>query len=130
MKTIREWLSELPEPYKGQALANATDAGTIDETDYYSLSDALTSAFDWTKGPTEHGYDYWETIAKSEGNILPYAGQTEPPNNALSALHAIAGKEGFSVEEIMSVEHKYGDVWAYWLKDVPHEMIVNLSNDK
>jgi len=130
MKTIREWLEDLPEPYRGQALANAKDAGTIEESGYYSLSVALISAFDWEDSSAGDGYAYWEVIAKSEGKVLPYAGQTEAPTNALSALHAIALKEGFPVEEITAVQPLMNDNWRYALAGIDKEFIINLKIDK
>lgn len=125
MKSIREWLELLPEPYKGQALTNSGGKESLD-LEENTLFDALASAFIWNE--SAEGEEYWRTLA--EDKVLPYAGQTEPPTNALSALHAIALKEGFAVEEIMSVTNKYGHVWGYWLKGVPHELVINLSTDK
>lgn len=129
MKTIREWLELLPEPYKGQALENADSPDTL----YLvtgDVAEAISAAFVWEHTP--EGYAYWAELNDKiyyKELVFPIV-PTMSPTNALSALHAIAAKEGFPVEEIMSVTKKYGHVWGYWLKDVPHEMIVNLSNDK
>lgn len=58
MKTMREHLEGLPEPYRSQALANMElmapeDAGKA----YPSLIVALNYAFWWSS--SSEGYDYW-----------------------------------------------------------------------
>lgn len=63
MKTIREWLEELPEPYRSQALENAMkyNPTDIDKTPIYqTLTCALRESFIW--GQTEQGYKYWSDI--------------------------------------------------------------------
>lgn len=57
-KTIQEWLEELPEPHRAQAIDNYKEqrGGKIDTyTDAITL--ALTGAFAW--GKTPEGFDYW-----------------------------------------------------------------------
>lgn len=129
MKTIREWLELLPEPYEGQALTNSVGKESLD-LEENTLFDALVSAFIWNE--SAEGEEYWRTLA--EDKVLPYAGQTEPPTHALSALHAIALKEGFAVEEIESVERwrESGDDadWKYRILGDSEWQIINLSNDK
>lgn len=61
-KTIREWLDELPEPYKTQAIENwkNRDVRIWDHEPnikFDSLMDAISDAFEW--GNTEQGYAYW-----------------------------------------------------------------------
>lgn len=63
-KTIKQWLNELEEPYRTQALENAEDYGGINNT-ATSLDDALLAGFLWDK--TEQGWDYWEEVRQ---NIL------------------------------------------------------------
>lgn len=58
MKTIREWLNELPEPYRTQALNNTTKYNLDKEKK--SLSDALLGAFFWFDSP-EH-FSYWGNL--------------------------------------------------------------------
>lgn len=55
-KTIKEWLEELPEPYRTQALKNTK------KLDYVtgSLERALNCAFDWDS--SKEGYNYWGRI--------------------------------------------------------------------
>lgn len=58
MKTIKEWLETLPEPYRTEAIENATNEGSIRfRTKHKSLSEALGSAFTWYF--TLQGHDYW-----------------------------------------------------------------------
>lgn len=64
MKTIREWLEELPEPYRTQAIENYNNQECnfnlrfgLKEQEHNSLKDALFSAFAW--GHTEQGYEHW-----------------------------------------------------------------------
>src|ERR1041385_1819313 len=107
-KTIKEWLSELPEPYKGKALAHAKLADTLDDSGYNSVQIALFCAFDWTDTPEDEGYHYWKKI---HANPLPRI------TSALQAIHAIALKKGFPAEEILSVWMLGNNQWNYELKD-------------
>lgn len=58
MKTIKEYLNELPEPYKTQALKNIESI----KTDCFaiSLEDAILGAFLWDFSP--EGHDYWQDL--------------------------------------------------------------------
>lgn len=58
MKTIRDWLEELPEPYKTQAIDNAPENNLKCQDD--SLHEALAGAFFWSY--TKEGYDYWDNL--------------------------------------------------------------------
>lgn len=60
-KPIKEWLQDLPEPARSQALHNMwwEDADTLQE----SLTAALYQAFNWSKSP--EGYSYWLFITNS-----------------------------------------------------------------
>ena len=55
MKTIKEWLEELPEPYRTQAINNTSEQNSLKLKS--SLSDAIYSAFAWSKTP--EGLQYW-----------------------------------------------------------------------
>ena len=57
MKKIKEWLSEINEPYKSQALNNLTNESIIK---HESFSSALQCAFIWKD--SKEGYDYWKRI--------------------------------------------------------------------
>lgn len=61
-KTIEEWLNELEEPYRTQAIENTKRlAGTerlYEPAD--NITDALMSAFIWETSP--EGYEYWSDL--------------------------------------------------------------------
>lgn len=54
-KTIYEWLQDLPQPYKREAVTNLTldNAERLEN----NLPNALLKAFDWEKSP--QGFEYW-----------------------------------------------------------------------
>jgi hypothetical protein len=56
MKTIREWLEELPEPHRTQAINNAEKYDMIDIS-VDSLIDAIGQGFIWRESP--EGGNYW-----------------------------------------------------------------------
>jgi hypothetical protein len=121
-KTIRQWLEELPESYRTQALAalekqRGDDPGGTSQID---IGGAIASAFDWSN--SEEGHDFWQNLSDI------YIGVGFPPTNALSTLHAIALKKGFAVEDIMSVAlaDKENNQWSYSIKDVEEMFFINL----
>lgn len=64
MKTIKEWLNELPEPIRGKAFNNVPECGTVVwEIPATSMYDAIVGAFIWKDTP--QGYDYWTLMAES-----------------------------------------------------------------
>ena len=102
MKTIREWLESLPEPYRSQALENMDNYRRPYAPEAHSshgnLEEALMAAFLWYDTP--QGREYWENVSQDRSLI-----RIASPTNALSAIHAIALKKGFAAEEIDGVEH-------------------------
>jgi len=63
-KTALEWFSELPEPYKSQAIQNLKEQSDFSEVisnrsgatfDY--MSDAITGVMQWSVTP--QGHEYW-----------------------------------------------------------------------
>ena len=58
MKTVKEWLFDLNEPYKSQSFLNAPP-NTLN-TPVASMSEALRMAFWWAC--TEQGYEYWSKL--------------------------------------------------------------------
>lgn len=64
MKTIKQWLEELPEPYRTQALEN------YENNKVQSLSFALINAFEWYDTP--EGIEYWADLNKKicENNLV------------------------------------------------------------
>lgn len=66
-KTIEQWLQELPEPARAQALANMWWEDK--DCRYTNLPEALAQAFNWSK--TREKYKYWHNIhAALIGNDL------------------------------------------------------------
>ena len=65
MKTIREWLEELPEPYRTQAIYNVIhDDDPVDlDSEFFTdnVAEVICSTFVWSG--TEQGIDYWSDIA-------------------------------------------------------------------
>jgi len=121
MKTIKEWLEQLPEPYRKQALQNLDPAET--HTLREDMSSALDIAFLWK--PSPEGWRYWEELAHE------YANKPKPVTNALSAIHAISLKLGFPAEYIVAVKPWTNaplDKWEYQLKDNLEWIFINLSN--
>ena len=68
MKTIRQWLEELPDPYRTQALENIRVKEVLDLPEL-SFSVALRSAFTWDATP--QGYDYWSAVLANPPKKLP-----------------------------------------------------------
>ena len=63
MKTIREWLSELPEPYRSQALENVDEKFIeygYNKNRCKSISTAILYAFDWSL--SKQGHKYWDLL--------------------------------------------------------------------
>lgn len=60
-KTIKQWLSELPEPYREQALKYSA----LEKTENLmlpSMTEALRYAFTW--GQTVQGTEYWAELKR------------------------------------------------------------------
>lgn len=57
-KTVREWLEELPEPYRSQALENIANPDCQPDPDFKCEQDtSVSAAFVW--GRTPQGHHYW-----------------------------------------------------------------------
>ena len=67
MKTIREHLESLPEPYRTQALENMRPEKALVFPSMNCRGEALTLAFDWERSP--EGYLYWEERYEHELEI-------------------------------------------------------------
>ncbi|MFA5934935.1 MAG: hypothetical protein WC827_03570 [Candidatus Paceibacterota bacterium] len=64
MKTIKDWLQELPEGTKEKALLNYSTENQEKETDnYYLMSEVLFCAFVWQDTP--EGHAFWEQLYHS-----------------------------------------------------------------
>lgn len=60
MKTIREHLNELPEPYRTEALENYNGSS---KKKHKEVQVALALAFVWMD--TKQGYNYWNDFTES-----------------------------------------------------------------
>lgn len=58
MKTIEQWLTELPDECRDKALKNMDAFDAKYQVD--SLDAAVLSAFDWEQSP--EGHNYWSAI--------------------------------------------------------------------
>lgn len=61
LKTVRQWLEELPEPHKPKALDNLNECADFKEC--ACIQGALMHAFIWRESP--EGLDYWSDVYKS-----------------------------------------------------------------
>lgn len=73
-KTVKEWLGELPEPYKARALANLHRPGANKHAATMlrdCIPAALGVAFMWNVSP--EGYDFWLAVHNhfAQGDPLP-----------------------------------------------------------
>lgn len=71
MKTAKEWLETLPEPYRSQALENLNVVRCYPQPDYECIdkSSAIENGFSWRL--TIEGYDYWlNAFNKAENGEL------------------------------------------------------------
>lgn len=56
MKTIKEWIEELPEPYRTRSIENTEDELLLERVE--SLKRAVKCAFVWRN--STQGHQYWE----------------------------------------------------------------------
>lgn len=61
MKTVKQWLEELDEPYRTQALENLNERTGNGKAE--SQAEALLGAFNW--GDTLQGHKYWIKLRKN-----------------------------------------------------------------
>lgn len=61
MKTIKNWLEELPTGIREKALFNySTEAPEKEEDNYIVMSEALSAAFVWMGTPEKH--NFWQAL--------------------------------------------------------------------
>lgn len=60
MKTTKQWLESLPEPYRSEALNNADPRVLVKESTDSLLSEALISSFTWST--SSQGFNYWKKL--------------------------------------------------------------------
>lgn len=61
MKTVKQWLEELPEEYREKALKNAYPE--MLNYQFESQEQALPNSFGWSYSP--EGFDYWNNLYES-----------------------------------------------------------------
>ena len=68
-KTIKEWLSELPDGYRERALANIDERWA--EKDENCMAEALYSTFNWSH--INEGFAFWSAVKShySDNKPLP-----------------------------------------------------------
>lgn len=92
MKTIKEWLNELPEPYRSEALANVDPTYIDYKEETGSLAEALFHAFSWDA--SAQGHDYWQILCTEAG----VKGHVEAPVTHPQPFNLEAAKAGEPVE--------------------------------
>lgn len=143
MKTIQEWLQELPEPYRSKALKNANPCNIRLERP--SLALAIRAAFIWEDSP--EGAEYWfEAQMMAQAGVFDklnteftplLTGLTEAkPEDEIRAvsdtLHAVFGLPKMPKEDPVMIilqnsrRLKKGMLDAYFK---PRELYINLSDD-
>ena len=73
-QTVKQWLMELPEPYRAKALQNMNTSGSARIADVMrrnSMSSALIIAFMWAVSP--EGSEFWTAVSDhyAKGTPLP-----------------------------------------------------------
>jgi len=58
MKTTKQWLESLNEPYKSEALSNMIKG--VSDAKVKTMSEALLTAFPWNH--TKQGFQYWDEL--------------------------------------------------------------------
>lgn len=94
-KTIEEFLSALPEPYRSKALEERQKAGSYwkGNKTANSLPGALSRAFDWQA--SNDGHDYWRDIKRRvESGELGTMPDEQPASAQLSIADHLKSIEG------------------------------------
>jgi hypothetical protein len=61
MKTVFEWMQEIPEPHRAKAIKNISNGVFIRGTKVSSITAAIKTAFWWAKSP--EGHYYWKAVS-------------------------------------------------------------------
>jgi hypothetical protein len=73
MKTIAQWLSELPDGYRERAEKNLQDSKPYTGDSVHDcMPDALSDAFVWHETP--EGHDFWDAVSIYHLPPLPETG--------------------------------------------------------
>jgi hypothetical protein len=62
-KTVKQWLEELPEEIRDQAISNTKPTLLEQDAIAESLREAISGAFIWDDSP--QGHKYWEEVFNS-----------------------------------------------------------------
>lgn len=64
MKTVRQWLEQIEEPYRTKALTNMhkCNGNHVADLQQSTISDALMCAFSWEN--SNEGFIYWNNLIK------------------------------------------------------------------
>ncbi len=73
MKTVKEWLEELPDGYRERALGQMLDADRV----VYSMAHALTRSLSWIS--SNEGFDFWSDVRNHYLYGLPLPPLPEDP---------------------------------------------------
>jgi hypothetical protein len=118
MKTIREWLSELSEPYRSQALENMNNDKEADGDRLRdSLFSAISGAFVWSK--SIEGHEYWSDFSSSLMVVKSNRKIAEEINYEICSLldDADDSEQNFT-NEIEVILNKYGSITSILNKSI------------
>jgi hypothetical protein len=108
-KTVEQWLQELPEPYRGQALENAEAYGRL-HMKCSNIHQAVDGSFSWASSP--QGQDYWlgfsNTIGKGGGDDV----SSDPPSPWIKASDELP----FAQEPVLTFKKGEGS-WVQWVDE-------------
>ena len=106
MKTIREWLTELPEPYRTEALENMEKSVPCEGDRLVSKkSEAIDIAFLWPNTP--QGNQYWECLFEG-AQLDERPKEATPPDLHALLKEILAEQTGIYTalrHEVVYVEH-------------------------
>jgi len=105
-KKVKDWLMELPQPYRSQALDNTN---VPDGDGCESLADAISCAFVWDRSP--EGHEYWCNLRDRVKNGLPPLPTAIQLGNLISDIINQDGDDytdGEVVDQIVDLLNGYG----------------------
>lgn len=99
--TVREWLEQLPEPYRTQALTQCEDGDGL----VHSMGRAIIAGITWTS--TDQGYVYWseayhlfsaQEFQEGTTNKSPLSDLLDPSEGWTQEGKAFANEHGDSIQ--------------------------------
>jgi hypothetical protein len=113
--TVKEWLSEMPEPYRTQALENLQNNNGYAGSNNIckSTHSAITYGFLWQTTP--QGVDYWRAVWRSfcEGTPLPAPWVKPQPDPFQATEHIFPAKVAEAVtekESLLTIKTQLADL--------------------